>query len=125
MNPTNQMNSMMNQEAQKIDYLKNVVNDKCFESQTEMVESFNTWLSIASKAKCRRNNYVHGRWRTHLIGGTDKWIIFEPQSNNKTETFSLNEFKAIVLDMKNLGIDFHTLREKYLRKYEVGRLLPG
>lgn len=106
-------------------HLVDFINDKRFETQEEMVDDFNQWFSIASKAKCRRNGYVHGRW---WVAGTglEKPIRFNSQSliNNKDMGFSLDEFKDIVTDMLSVHKKFHDLRTNYLDVYERGRTIP-
>ncbi len=106
----------------KIQYLQNTVKDSLFADQTEMVEKLNRWSNIALKAKCQRNDYVHGLWHTGNSTGTLK-IIFEPQfwAKSKVEVFSMDEFKTIVFQMKDILEQFHTLRDKYLNKYECGQ----
>ena len=87
-----------------------------------MVKEFNNWFSMAVKAKCRRNNYVHGRWPVVFFRGA-KNIRFEPQFGSKSsmEEFSMKEFKAIVSEINKIHKLFHNLREKYLYRYEFCR----
>lgn len=110
---------------ERIDYLKNVINSKPFASRQEMVGDFNEWLSKASHIRCKRNKYIHGFWR--LLPGIEVKIIFEWQNNsqNITEEFSLEEYKIMVQELKDLLEEFGVLRTKYLDEYSFGRKLPN
>lgn len=110
----------------KIDTLKDIINGERFEKQSDMVEEFNKWIKIATKAKCRRNDYIHGCWRFFPRIESNKYIHYESVNINalKHEEFSLAEFKNVVVEMKKLGFDLNKLRNKYLREYECGRSMP-
>ncbi len=106
----------------KMQYLKDAINSDLFEDQTEMVEKFNSWLTLAQKAKGQRNDYVHGRWRINR-SNRDLRVCFEPQfwTKAKTEMFSMEEFRTIVSQMLNILEKFHVLRKKYLDRYECAQ----
>jgi hypothetical protein len=110
----------------KIDTLREIINGERFEKQSEMVDEFNKWIKIATKAKCRRNDYVHGRWWFHPNVESEKYIHYESLNINakKHEEFSLAEFKDVVDQMNKLQFDLDKLRNRYLRMYEFGRSMP-
>lgn len=104
----------------KMEALQKVISEKFSESSEEMVNEFDQWFSKASKTRTERNQYIHGYWQ--LAGNVnDKPIMFSPirweisnnANKNRTQYFSVDEFKAIVDELKAVCSDFGDLRRKY------------
>ena len=102
----------------KMSVLKEVINKKFNETNNEMVKEFDEWIKKASTTRTERNQLIHGSWS--LAGSvTETPIIFSPtnwdieEKSDKNKKFSLDEFKIIVEELKDVCSEFGKLRRKY------------
>lgn len=101
----------------KMAVLKELITKKFNETNSELVKEFCGWIKKSSTTRTERNELIHGCWS--LAGSvTETPIFFSPTSwdieakfDNKN--FSLEEFKIIVEELKDVCSEFGKLRRKY------------
>lgn len=113
---------------EKIDSLKDIVNNGRLKTNKELINDFNEWCTEALKLKSLRNNFVHAQWQILVRNDTYKFFhYYNLQSIGKSKDgfLSIDEFEEIVATMENLGAKFDKIRKKHLAPYMGGRIMPS
>lgn len=96
--------------SQRLELLKKTVSEKLVEG-SDGSSAYWEWISVADRARVKRNELFHGRWAVNGMGTKLINIMGLPTSNKPSETeYKLSELQNFVNELKLLQTNLNKCR---------------